>query len=134
VLCTAVDAGVLPADACHKTLRMTSLSTSSAACFVDTAHVGDTAELAWDCSHHWGRAELHFASMTARGAWNEPHISVCFGTHFTWTDGCAWQSAQLVEGTPTTGSTMAFTYTEQADPGQQGCVTPCTATGTFLVE
>lgn len=134
-LCTGYDGGALPQSACHRTVRMLTLNVSMPTCYVDVAaHPGDTAELYWDCSTPHGRAELRFGTLTAVGAWNDPTLSVCFGTHFPWSDGCQWQSSQRVEGTPTTGAILQFTYEERPDLGQAGCVVPCTATGTFVVE
>ncbi len=134
-LCASTSTSPLPLDACHATLKMLALTVSNPSCYVDVAaHPDETAELYWDCHSANGRAELRFQTFTAAGAWNSQTVSVCYGTHFAFSDGCNWQSAQRVAGPTTAGSTLTFTYEEQADPGQSGCLVPCTATGTFVVQ
>lgn len=127
--------GALSSTPCHATVVMQTLTVSSSSCYVDVvAHPGDTAQLYWDCGAATGHAELRFATLTAAGPWSSPTVSVCFGTHFPWSDGCQWQSAQRVQGSPVSGATLQFSYEERPDPGQSGCASACTATGTFLVQ
>lgn len=125
--------GPQTAQRCSQQLRVLSLSRSMASCFVDVRmNVGDEGVLEWDCGTTMGRAEVRFPRARFTGVVRGDLLEVCFGSEFDWTDGCRWTSAQALRGTLTAGATLRLTYSEASQPGQLGCVVPCSASGEVI--
>ena len=125
--------GPQTAQRCSQQLRVLSLSRSMPSCFVDVRmNVGDEGVLEWDCGTTMGRAEVRFPRARFTGVVRGDLLEVCFGSEFDWTDGCRWTSAQALRGPLTAGATLRLTYSEASQPGQLGCVVPCSASGEVM--
>jgi hypothetical protein len=133
--CDSADAGAPQPGACEAQVTVGLILPDSPSCFVDIIPTpSEVATLRWDCTGDTGNAEIIFAKGTFGGSFNSPNVSVCSGTTFEYTDGCMWESAQRIEGSVTRGSTLTFNYAEAPLPGQMGCESACTASGTLIVE
>ena len=111
---------------------MTSFDLSSVTCWVDTAVMpGAKGTLRTPCSGD-GQAILMLGGMKFTGVITGGNIAVCAGTEFEWDDGCAWSSAQRIEGDPSRG--LVFRYSEAPKPNQTSCASACTATANLDVQ
>lgn len=113
---------------CQRTLRLDSLSRSSALCFVDVRiDLAEEGTLEWECEQATGRAEVRFSRARFTGVVSGNQLDVCFGSEFDWSDRCRWSSAQALRGS-LSEPTLQLTYAEAPLTGS-GCQTPCGASG-----
>jgi hypothetical protein len=100
------------------------------ACWLDervTKHVGTLQHSCGD-----GPASATFGTDRFEGAVKAGHLSVGLETEFVFGDHCKWKSTQRIEGT-LESTELVYTYSEAPLPGQKGCASACTATGSVLV-
>ena len=124
----------LPASGptCERPVDVTSFDLSRATCWVDTAVMaGAKGTLQTPCTGD-GEAVLTLGGMKFTGVIIGGKLAVCAGTEFDWSDGCAWTSAQRIEGDPSRG--LVFHYSEAPKPKQSGCAPACTATASLRVQ
>jgi len=128
------DAGGPPfPDACGSSLFAGSITPSSSTCFLDLAvKEGENGALTVFCKG--GYATAIFSKGPFEGSYDavSDFVDVCFGTTFTYSDGCTWGSAQRISGTLGTRK-LAFTYSESVISGT-GCASPCSASGEIDVQ
>lgn len=132
-LCEVPDAGAFDPDAgeCENTLVALEIVPSDPSCFIDEVVSQLPGTLVFPCGG--GPATVAFGDRVFEGAVTNGFLDVCIGTEFPWGDGCEWQSAQHLSGLLVSG-VVSYSYAEQPKPGQQGCLGPCSATGTLSVE
>lgn len=117
---------------CRRTLRLESLTRSSASCFVDVRiDLAEEGVLEWECDQPVAPAEVRFSRARFTGVVSGNDVDVCFGSEFDWSDGCRWTSAQALRGS-LTEPTLQLTYAE-APVMNLGCQTPCAAAGVVTV-
>lgn len=129
-ICVAPDGGV-GATSCRRALRVLAITKSSPSCFVDTiVKEGDRGTLVFDCNG--GGAEIAFGTHTMTGSFDGRRVDTCTGTSFDFSDGCRWNSAQRIQGD--IAGDLRFDYAESPAPGEQGCLSPCSASAVVVVE
>lgn len=115
---------------CFARVRLASLVPSSPTCFVDVrVMVEETGVLEWECASSIGAAVVTFGAARFTGQVRGDLVDTCFGSEFDYSDGCRWTSAQAIRGARASGR-LTLTYGEAPLPGQQGCLSACSATGT----
>lgn len=130
--CTATNP-TPPSHPCTAKIRLDDLQLSTPTCFVDTiANVGDEGTITYPCAGD-GAASITFPGGTLSGEARNGRLDTCAGTEFTWIDSCDWTSAQHASG-PIPNGPLRFDYAEAPKPGQQHCSSPCSATGTIVIE
>jgi hypothetical protein len=126
--------GVVDADckvgSCMPTLIVGDIDKSMDSCFVDSVQPGKMGMLDFPCSG--GPVSATFGPILFTGSVQNGMIAMDATTTFDWLDGCTWSSSQIITGTLASGS-LAYSYSEKPILGK-GCETPCTASGTILVQ
>ncbi len=134
-LCAVVDGGV-PQSVCTANVHVVNVAPSSVTCYVDTViHTGDNGTVSYACngsSSNWAVADFGAGVEFTGSVHDGTVLDLCTGTTFPFSDGCTWASAQRITGDVASG-TLSFTYEEQPIAGT-GCLSPCSASGTILVQ
>lgn len=114
------------------TVRLVVRQTQGAAgCFIDERVTGAPGVLRYPCGG--GPATAAFRNGTFAGRVDASGVvSLALQTHFHFSDGCDWQSAQSITGTIT--GALSFQYGESPVAGQQRCAPSCHAEGSVEVQ
>jgi hypothetical protein len=102
-------------------LRVGRMQLSSPTCFVDAkVHEGDQGRL-MKCA---SGAVAVFSRVSFAGPWGQTGIDTCLRTQFPFSDGCTWETMQIMRGGP---SAIEYTYSERAIAGEQCAPSSCRA-------
>ncbi len=130
-LCNGVGGDLGPSP-CMATLTAGTITANNPGCYVDVEVMsGQTGTLSYACGG--GGISAAIGGNVLLGAFSDGDVDMCFGTTFQFSDGCTWESAQTITGSLASG-VLQFSYVEQPAPGQFGCDSPCTASGTLTVQ
>jgi len=121
-------AGDSKAD-CGVLLTAGTVSPNPSSCWIDQKVGNQAALLHYRCGG--GTAAAQFA-VTFEGTVLGGQVELTATTEFVWSDGCSWQSEQIISGQLASGG-LQYTYREYPIRGSNCAVAYCTASTRVLV-
>ena len=137
-------AGVLPVEdagahdahdagdaGCAVTLSVGTIVPTPSSCWIDQKVSNVTTTLSWDCKT--GAAEADFDVPFEGTVDPNGNVSIQATTTFPWSDGCTWESAQVIAG-QLSSKALTYSYSEHPIQGTSCAPDYCKSTATVSVQ
>ena len=117
---------------CEITVTMSGITEDRPACWTDTPIAGSTGAFSVPCDG--GAVNVMLDEIEFSGELSpDCHLRMVAHTTFPWSDGCQWESTQVISGS-LQPRRLDYEYRELPVAGEVDCLEPCSAVSSLVVE